>query len=152
MPVGSSTRVRGYGVGVGVVVLTALPLFGRADADSYPLSTYPMFARHLENPTVHFVERMDQKGRARRLTPEQVTGNEVMQSYKTIRRAVRAGPEAVEKLCRSIAGRLARREKRGRFVRLRVVTARFEPVAYFTEDRAAEERTVEATCSARGVK
>jgi hypothetical protein len=149
MPLGSSTRFCGYGVGLGVVVLTAMPLLGRADADSYPLSTYPMFARHLENPTVHFVERLDEKGRARRLTPEQVAGNEVMQSYKTIRRAVREGPEAVEKLCRSIAGRLAKREKRGRSVRLRVVTARFEPVAYFTESAPAEERTVEGTCSAR---
>ena len=45
LSVDSSTRWRGYIVGVGAVVLTALPVFWRAERDSFPLSTYPMFAR-----------------------------------------------------------------------------------------------------------
>jgi hypothetical protein len=143
---GSSTRWRGYLVGVGVVLLTALPVLWPAHADSFPLSTYPMFARRLENPTIYFVERVDEDGRGRRLTPEQVSGREVMQSFRTIKHAVRRGPKAVDRLCRSIGKRLAQREKREKFVQLRVVGARFEPVSYFTEEAPPEERTVEGSC------
>jgi hypothetical protein len=139
-------RLRGYVIGLGVVVAAALPVARDATDDSFPLSTYPMFAREIEKPTVYFVERLEAKGRASRLTPEQVSGNEVMQSFKNIRAAVRTGPEAVTKLCRGIAERLARRERRKRSVELRVVGARFDPVAYFTEDAAPEERTIEGTC------
>jgi hypothetical protein len=142
------TRARGYFVGLGVVLLAALPAFSRADDDAYPLSTYPMFARPLSRATVYFVERVDGK-RARRLTPEQVSGNEVMQSFKTIGRAVRGGPEAVNALCISIAERLAKAERRRRRVTLEVVVARFDPIAYFTSGALPEERTVVGRCKSR---
>jgi hypothetical protein len=142
-------RLRGYLVGVGVVVLAALPAFSRAEDDAYPLSTYPMFARPLSRATVYFVERVDGKGRTVRLTPEQVSGNEVMQSFKTLSRAVHAGPKAVQSLCRSVAQRLARAEKGRRRVELHVVAARFDPVAYFTSGAPPEERTVVGSCKSR---
>jgi hypothetical protein len=141
-------RLRGYLVGLGVVVLTALPAFSRADDDAYPLSTYPMFARPLSYATVYFVDRVDGK-RSRRLTPEQVSGHEVMQSFKTIGRAVHAGPTAVNALCVSIAERLAKSERRRRRVALEVVVARFDPVLYFTSGAPPEERTVVGTCRSR---
>jgi hypothetical protein len=142
------TRLRGYLVGLGVVVLAALPAFSRADADAYPLSTYPMFARPLSHATVYFVDRVDGK-RRRRLTPEQVSGNEVMQSFKTIGLAVSGGPITVNALCISIAERLAKSERRRRRVALEVVVARFDPVLYFTSDAPPEERTVVGTCKSR---
>lgn len=143
------TRVRGYLVGLGVVVLAALPALSRADDDAYPFSTYPMFARPLSRATVYSVERVDAKGRTRRLTPEQVSGHEVMQSFKTLSRAVHAGPDGVKSLCRSIADRLARTEGRDRRVVLNVVAARFDPVAYFTSGAPPEERTVLGSCKSR---
>jgi hypothetical protein len=146
---GSTTRLRGYVVGLGIVLLTALPALWPAQQDSFPLSTYPMFARRLESPTIYFVERVDAKGRGRRLTPEQVSGREVMQTFRTIKHAVSAGPQAVDKLCRSIGARLAKRERREKFVHLRVVGARFEPVSYFTEEAPPEERSVEGRCRVR---
>jgi hypothetical protein len=143
-----TTRLRGYLVGLGVVVLAALPAFSRAGDDAYPLSTYPMFARPLSRATVYFVERVDGK-RSRRLTPEQVSGNEVMQSFKTIGRAVHGGPDAVQALCFSIAERLAKAERRRRRVALHVVVARFDPVAYFTSGAPPEERLVVGRCKSR---
>jgi hypothetical protein len=143
-----TTRLRGYLVGLGVVVLAALPAFSRADQDAYPLSTYPMFARPLTRASVYFVERVDGK-RSRRLTPEQVSGNEVMQSFKTIGRAVQRGPQAVKALCASIAERLAKSERRRRRVALQVVVAHFDPVAYFTSGASPEERTVVGSCKSR---
>jgi hypothetical protein len=71
-----------------------------------------------------------------------------MQSFKSIRGAVRRGPEAVARLCRAIAGRLAKRE-RERSVELRIVGARFDPVGYFVNGAAPEERNVEASCRVR---
>jgi hypothetical protein len=143
-----NVRVRGYLVGLGVVVLAALPALSRAEDDGYPLSTYPMFARPLSRATVYFVERVDGK-RSRRLTPEQVSGHEVMQSFKTLRRAADGGPEAVRTVCRAIAERLARADPRRQRVALEVVAARFDPVAYFTSGAPPEDRTVLARCKSR---
>jgi hypothetical protein len=143
-----STRLRGYLVGLGVVVLAALPAFSRADDDGYPFSTYPMFARPLSRATVYFVERVDGK-RPRRLTPQQVSGNEVMQSFKSIGRAVHGGPQAIDAFCVSIAERVAKSERRRRRVTLEVVVARFDPVQYFTSGAPPEERTVVGRCKSR---
>lgn len=142
-------RLRGYLIGLGAVVAAALPSIRDAREDAFPLSTYPMFARPLSNPTLYFVERVTEKNRAERLTPEQAAGHEVMQAYRSLKHAVRSGPVATQELCRSIATRLAERQANGKRVRLRIVRARFDPVAYFTEGASPAERSVEARCSAR---
>jgi hypothetical protein len=72
-----------------------------------------------------------------------------MQSFKSIGRAVRGGPEAIDALCVSIAERLAKSERRRRRVRLEVVVARFDPVQYFTAGTRPEERTVVGRCKSR---
>lgn len=141
-------RWPGYVVGLGVVIAAALPAFRSARSDAFPLSTYPMFARKIDKPQVSFVERVDDKQRASRLDPELVANDEVMQSYRTVKRAVREGPDAAEALCRSIARRVAKREKGSKEVRLRIVSARFDPVAYFVHDAEPEEREVIASCTA----
>ena len=141
-------RWPGYVVGLGVVIAVALPAFRSARTDAFPLSTYPMFARKLDKPSMSFVERLDDKQRAHRLDPELVASDEVMQSYRTVKRAVREGPEAADALCRSIARRVAKREKGRKEVRLRIVRARFDPVAYFVSDAEPDEREVIASCTA----
>jgi hypothetical protein len=79
---------------------------------------------------------------------EQFGGGEVMQAHRTLRHAVRQGPEAAEKLCRSIARRIAAREKGKKPVRIRIVRARFDPVAYFVARAEPGEREVVASCRA----
>jgi hypothetical protein len=140
-------RWPGYVVGLGVVIAAALPMFRSAQRDSFPLSTYPMFARVLDKPYVSFVERVDDRRRAHRLDPELVASDEVMQAYRTIKRAVRQGPEAAEELCLSIAQRLAKRENGKKDVRLRIVRARFDPIAYFVDDAEPAQRKVIASCT-----
>ena len=142
------SRVPAYVVGLGVVLAAAWPAFRPAGEDSFPLSTYPMFARVLDKPQVSFVERLDDKRRPHRLSPDQLGSDEVMQAYRTIKRAVRKGPKATEALCRTLAKRVASREQNKREVRLRIVRARFDPVAYFVDEAEPEEREVLATCSA----
>ncbi len=142
-------RWPGYVVGLGVVVATALPAFGPAQADAFPLSTYPMFARKLDKPQVSFVERVDDRQHAERLDPRLIAGDEVMQAYRTVKRAVRKGPKAADALCRSIARRIAKSEKGTRDVELRIVRARFDPIAYFVSNAEPEEREIIATCTSR---
>lgn len=144
----AKARWPGYVVGLGVVIAAALPAFRPAQHDSFPLSTYPMFARKIDKPQLSFVERIDERRGAHRLDPELVASDEVMQSYRTIKRAVRQGPEAAEALCRTIARRVAKHEQGKREVRLRIVRARFDPVAYFVSDAEPEEREVIASCTA----
>jgi hypothetical protein len=142
------SRWPAYLVGCGLVVAAALPAFGSANRDAYPLSTYPMFARKLGKPQMSVVERLDEKGRAKRLSHEVFGGSEVMQAHRTLRHAVRKGPKAADELCRSIARRIAAREQGKRPVRLRIVRARFDPVAYFSGRPEPEAREVVADCRA----
>ena len=83
------SRVPAYVVGLGLVVATSWPAFRPAGQDGFPLSTYPMFARRLDDPQVSFVERLDGKRRGQRLSPSDLGSDEVMQAYRTIKRAVR---------------------------------------------------------------
>jgi hypothetical protein len=142
---GGYARWPGYVVGLGIVIAAALPAFRPAQLDAFPFSTYPMFARKLDKPRLSFVERLDDREGAHRLDPRLVASDEVMQSYRTIKRAVREGPEAAKDLCRSIARRVAKREKKE--VRLRIVRARFDPVAYFVSNAEPDEREVIASCT-----
>jgi hypothetical protein len=142
------SRIAAYVVGVGAVIAAALPVFRDTNADSYPLSTYPMFARPIEKSQLLFFESVDERRRVRAVPPELVANDEVMQSAKRIRRAARAGPEALKQLCREVAKRV-RKQRRPKLIELRIVEARFDPVAYFSEDAKPEERSVLTACQVR---
>ena len=130
------------------MIAAVAPAFRDATADSYPLSTYPMFARPITKPQIMFVESVDERRRIRAVAPELVANDEVMQSSKRIRRASREGPAALERLCRKVAKRVES-QRRPKLVELRIVEARFDPLAYFTEDAEPEERRVLTTCKVR---
>jgi hypothetical protein len=142
------SRWPAYVVGLGAVVAAALPALRSAQLDAFPLSTYPMFARSLDKPQVSFVERVDAKGRTRRLGTEHLGSDEVMQAYRTVKLAVRKGPKAAEALCRTLAKRVSNHERGKHDVQLRIVRARFDPVAYFVDDAEPEEREIIASCKA----
>ncbi len=143
----SHSRFPAYVIGLGVVVATAWPAFKSAQLDSFPLSTYPMFARVIDKPRISFVERLDEDEEAQRLSPELLGSDEVMQTYRTVKNAVRKGPKAARALCRSFAARIAKRENNAEDVRLRIVRARFDPVPYFVENAEPDEREIIAECS-----
>lgn len=142
------SRIPAYLFGLGAVVAAAAPAFRDATADSYPLSTYPMFARPIDKPQILFFESVDERRRIRAVSPHLVANDEVMQSAKRIRRASREGPEALDRLCRKVA-KSVEKQRRPKLVELRIVEARFDPVAYFVHDAAPEERRVLTTCKVR---
>jgi len=143
------SRIPAYLFGFGTVLAVAAPAFRNATADSYPLSTYPMFARPIGKPLTYFVESVDARRRVQSVNPELVANDEVMQSSKSIRRAFRSGPEALERLCKAVARRAAKQKTRPKLVELRIVEARFDPVGYFLHDAEPEERRVLASCKVK---
>jgi hypothetical protein len=142
------SRLLAYGFGLGMVALVAAPGFGDPADDGYPLSTYPMFARPRGKPLLSFVEGLTDSAPVR-LPPEVVAHNEIMQAAATVKRAVRAGPEALEQLCTRIAADVSLAPEYTRVHALRIVSARFDPVRYFTEGPAPEERQEHYRCPVR---
>ena len=140
-----TSRLWAYGFGLGLTLLVAAPGFGDPRWDSYPLSTYPMFARPRGRPTLHFAEAVDARGKRLRVPPELVANQEVMQAAATVKRAVQAGPAAMETLCQRIAARWLQAEHGGAR-EIALVSATFDPVGYFTRGPEPESRTVHHTC------
>ena len=140
------SRVLAYGFGLGLTALVAAPGFGDPNWDSYPLSTYPMFARPRSQPLLHFAEGVNGAGERHRLAPSLVANDEVMQATASVRRAVGRGSEAMQALCVQIAGRVASAADERGIVEVRLVSARFDPVRYFAESPEPTERTTHERC------
>ena len=102
------TRAYAYGVSLVFVALVLAPAFRDADADGYPLSTYPMFAH--ARPRVNDVTgamAVFADGRRVTLPPSFVANSEAMLAVATLQHAVDAGPAASRALCTRIAARVA---------------------------------------------
>lgn len=140
------SRVLAYGFGLGLLALVAAPGFGDPDDDSYPLSTYPMFARARDKPWLSIAEGLDGSGQSVRLSPSIVANDEVMQAAATVRRAVAGGPPALLALCQTIASRIADDGSYQSVSFVRIVSARFDPVRYFVDGPVPEERSEHIRC------
>lgn len=141
------SRLLAYGFGLGMVALTASAGLRAPRDDSYPLSTYPMFARPRGKPLLRYVEALDADGRATRIPPELVAHDEVMQAVVTVRRAVEGGPEAMSALCARIAHAVRADPAYAQAQTLRLVGARFDPLRYFSEGPVPEEQIEHFRCS-----
>jgi hypothetical protein len=144
------SRLCAYGLGLGLVTLVLAKGAGDVGDDSYPLSTYPMFARARDKPWLNFVEGVDQAAQPVRLTPELIASGEVMQAAATVRRAVEAGPGAMDALCVNIAARVAQAADLQTVRQVRIVAASFDPVRYFVEGPTPEQRDVLFACLVPG--
>ena len=81
-------RVHAYGFSALVLGAILWPLTQPASYDSFPLSTYPMFARAKPaRATISHALAIDTQGAQRVIPPAVVTGGEVMQARVTLRRA-----------------------------------------------------------------
>jgi len=126
--------LRALVVGCGVTALVLSPLFREPRRDSFPLSTYPMFADHPQDPWIFTVLGVDESGAEHRLSPALITGShEAMQAAETVRLAVSESADTQIRLCANVASRVASAGRRS-LVRLVVVGLQYDPVAYFTED------------------
>ncbi len=143
------SRILAFGYGLSLLAATLAPAFRDAERDSFPFSTYPMFARRGGPVTVHFAEGVDVDGQRVRLAPELVANSEVMQAAKTLRQAVNGGRAAKRRLCERIAARVREEPELASVVSVQLVAASFEPVRYFVSGPEPETRRVHQRCRVR---
>lgn len=142
-------RVWAYLVGFGMLGAVAAPGFGPPGDDSYPISTYPMFARPKAKTLLSFAEGVDAGGRPIRLPPEFVANDEPMQAAHTVHRAIRGGAERRERLCRRIAERVALDAELAAVISVRLVQGKFDSVGYFLGQSEPEHRAIHRECLVR---
>jgi len=142
-------RAYAYGVTVIVLGLVGYPATQSLDADDYPLSTYPMFARprgRIGDVTSALAIAAD--GSSSPVPPSFVANAEAMQAVSTLRRAVASGPRASRALCGAIAERVSRASDAGLRAALHVeiVSGRVDAIDYLAERAAPRSRRLHARC------
>ncbi len=120
----------GLGVGLGATAAVLSPLVTAA-GDSFPISTYPMFARPRGQPTLYAAIARATDGSEQRLTPSLIGSAEVLQAKVLITRSVEQGPAATLALCQGIAGRIAASPAATDLRSVEIVRRRYDPIAYF---------------------
>lgn len=144
------SRVVAYVWGLGLALATAAPVLRAPASDGFPLSTYPMFATPRDKPTLLTAEGTTLDGRSVTLPPHVVASGAVMQAMATLYQAEAQGGAALRKLCSSIAERAEHAPDVSPLRRVQIVSARFDPIAYFQTGPQPEERRVLVRCRAKG--
>jgi hypothetical protein len=141
-------RALGYALGLGMPAAVLSPLFTGA-RDSFPLSTYPMFAQPRGQPTLYSVVALEADGREARLPPSLIGTKEVLQAKVLIQHSVEAGPEAMAQLCADAAARVAAAPGFSDARSIAIVQRRYDPVDYFVKGPTplAEQRLFECALS-----
>lgn len=144
-------RPAAYAWTVTLVVLAVQlwPLTRGPHYDSFPWSTFPMFAHGRPDA----ITRVDQflaisaDKTSRRIPPRLVANDEVLQAAATLRSAIRRGKKATRSLCRQVAARVADDPDFTDAVRLELVTVKYDALAYFAGDTAPQGKpAVRARC------
>lgn len=138
-------RAKAYIFGVGAVLASAW-LTLTDGADSFPLSTFPMFSHPPGKPWVHTVVGIDAAGESEPIAPRLVANSEALQTAVAIARAVRSGRKATRRLCETVAEKVAREADLDDVVRVEVRSDRYDPVAYFTRGTTPLKSRLRASC------
>jgi hypothetical protein len=144
------TRLAAYGLSLFALAVVASPMFAVSPRDSFPLSTYPMFAHTRPRIVdIDHVVAVDGDGQRRVVPPAIVSRGEVLQSKAIIDGAVSRGRRASAALCREIAARLADDADWSATRLLEVRRDRFDVLGYFSGAREPLESRVHARCRVR---
>ena len=146
-------RLCAYLLGLGMPAAVLAPLLSGA-SDSFPLSTYPMFAQSRGELTLYSMVALDGDGHEERLPPPLLGTKEVLQAKVLIERSVDGGPDTMAQLCSDAAARVAAAPDFATVRRLAIVQRRYDPIAYFVESPTplAEQRIYECALPARGAQ
>jgi hypothetical protein len=135
----------GVCVGFGTTAAVLSPLLTHAD-DSFPISTYPMFARPRGQPTLYAAIGRAADGSERRLAPSLIGSAEVLQAKVLITRSVEQGPAATQAFCRGVAARVASSSSAAELRDVEIVRRRYDPIAYFVNGPAPLEQELVQSC------
>jgi hypothetical protein len=109
-----------------------------------------MFATPRDEPTLLTAEGTTVDGGSIALPPDVVASGAVMQAMATLYQAESQGDGALRKLCANIAERAQHAPDVPPLRRVQIVSARFDPIAYFQTGPQPEERRVLMRCRAAG--
>ena len=127
-------------VSLALIAATLWPVARDPRADSFPLSTYPMFAWKRETrQTFRYALGETAGGERRILSPGLVGTGEVLQALQVIGRAVAAGRGEATKLCEAIAARVARDSERADIAAIRIVVGTHDAVEYLARGHVGRE-------------
>jgi hypothetical protein len=123
----------------------AVPVVRGPGHDSFPLSTFPMFARDRGRTSVlDTAVAADGGGRELTLRPELIGGtHEPVHAAATVSEAVVAG--TADRLCAEVAGRVARAGPADA-TSVMIVTFSYDAAAWFAGDHVPQARLVRAAC------
>lgn len=137
-----------YAVAIGAIAITLSPLLP-GSVDSFPLSTYPMFARPRDELTLHALIAIAPDGSEQPIGPELLAGGEVLQAKALIQNSVARGPRAMAELCELALQRLAAGPEPRRGISVQLVRQRYRPLDYFLGERRPLERHSLQRCGAQ---
>lgn len=129
---------------VALIAATAYPVVREPYEDSFPLSTYPMFARPRKTQlTLDYALGVTAAGERRTLTPWLVGSAEVLQAQAVINRA--RSTKTLPALCATIAARVAADADYADVVAIRIVSGKHDAVEFLVRDKVGPE-TQRARC------
>ena len=136
-------RLLAYAVSLALVGLVASPLAGAFANDSFPISTYPMFAsiRPTEVHVQHVV-LAGSDGDEWPAPPEAIANEAVLQAIQTIRQALRQGDDATAALCERVADHVTGGDAKT----VLIVTSTYDSIRYYEGDQEPIARAVHWTC------
>jgi hypothetical protein len=140
-----------YAAAVSIALLSAVlyPALRDPEDDSFPLSTYPMFARNRTRiATVNAALALGRGGTETALSPLLIGSPETMQAIRILNRSVHAGKRPTRELCRAIAARVAKSvdpELRGAR-QIALVSETIDVIEYAGGMRSPRDRRVHTRC------
>ena len=138
-------RTRVFGVVVTVAILGAAlyPLSWPIGRDSFPLSSYPMFAsRRSTEVRLTYALGIEFDGTRHHLAPALVANAEVLQAAAVLRQADRAGAAARATLCEQIASRVAVDHDLRGVIAVQLVRGRHDAIDYTVYGIRGPEETI----------
>ncbi len=145
---GKAQALYAYTVSAIVLAVVAAPGLQELSYDSFPASSYPMFARgRAQVATIHHVVGITDDGRHRPIPPPLIANDEVLQAAATIATEIRAGRAAT--FCRQVALRVADEPRWQEFTWLEVTSDRYDVLTYFTGETKPQSRDIHARCRIR---
>jgi hypothetical protein len=147
--VSAGERLRALLVSAVVLGAVVWPVTWRSDRDSFPLSSYPMFAHNRRSAELRAVYAVatDAAGERRYVPPELVANREVLQARAVLDRAGKSGGKGARLLCGEIARRIAG-ESGGPFAdaaEVQIIRGRHDAAVYFDTGELGSEKVL-ASC------
>jgi hypothetical protein len=136
----------------GLALVIVSPALADRPKDSFPLSTFPMFAEGRKDGTVTVDHALaiDEAGGETPIPPRIVGSDEVLQARATIGRAIKKGAKESKDLCAKIAARAATSDDFAAARTIELRTTKVDAVAWFSAEVGARPEPISmkrhATC------